>query len=38
MNVDLREIQNEIIEALHAEQQSTLLDWLTKRDLTQWDV
>jgi hypothetical protein len=37
MNMDLREIQNEI-ESLPAEQQRTLLDWLAERELRQWDV
>jgi hypothetical protein len=37
MSMDIREIQN-AIEGMSADQQRTLLDWLTERDLQRWDA
>jgi hypothetical protein len=36
-SMDIREIQN-AIEGMSADQQRTLLDWLTERDLQRWDA
>jgi hypothetical protein len=35
--MDLADIQH-VIEALPAEQQTALLDWLAERDRAQWDI